>query len=101
MAPTFLFLLTILFPTTWVSAAVDASTLDVHNVPCNSRTTSCECRQDADVCVFSLIIQLFHSFTRYYIDSNFGELVRIGRVYYFGEDGNLYGHTGPRHPFLS
>ena len=99
MAPTFLFLLTLLLPTAWVSAAVDVSTLDIHNVPCNSRTTSCECRQDADVCVFSLSIQLFHSFTRYYVDPTFGELVRLGRLYYFGEDGKLYGHTGPRHPF--
>jgi len=31
MTPTFLFLLALLLPTTWVSAAVDVSTLDIHS----------------------------------------------------------------------
>ena len=99
MSPTFLFLLTLLLPTTWVSAAVDVSTLDIHNVPCDSLTTACECRQNADVCVFNLTIQLFHSFARYYIDATYGELITTARTYYFGDDGELYGHTGPTHPF--
>ena len=99
MAPIFLFLLALLLPTTWVSAAVDVSTLDVHNVPCNSTTTACECRENADMCVFNISIGLFHSFSRYYIDTTYGELVQAARIYYFGEDGELYGHTGPVHPF--
>ena len=99
MAPTFLFFLAFLLPPSSVSTAVDVSTLDIHTVPCNSMTASCECWQNADVCVFRLSIQIFNSFTRYYIDPNFGELIQLGRAYYFGEDGNLYGHTGPRHPF--
>ena len=27
------------------------------------------------------------------------ERVNVARVYYFGDDGRLYGHTGPSHPF--
>ena len=101
MAPTVLFLITFLLPTAWVSAAIDASTLDVHTVPCNSTTTFCECRQDADVCEFSLSIRFFHSFTRYYIDTTYGEIIQVARPYYFDEQGDLYGHPGPGHPFCS
>ena len=101
MVPTFLFLLTLLLPTAWVSATIDASTLDVHTVPCNSMTTSCECRQDADVCEFSLSIRFFHSFTRYYIDTTYGEIIQVARPYYFDEQGDLYGHPGPGHPFCT
>jgi len=95
----FVFLLTFLLPITCVSGQVDVSTLDVHTVPCNYTTTSCECRQSADVCVFSLQIELRHSYTRYYIDPNNEAQATIARVYYFGDDGNLYGHTGPTHQF--
>ena len=94
-----LFLLTLLLPIASVSAAIDASTLDIHTVECNHTTTSCECRQDADVCVFSLQIELLHSFTRYIINPQFGERVQLARVYYFGDDGNLYGHPGHLHQF--
>ena len=93
------FLLTLLLPITCVSAAVDVNTLDVHTVPCNYTTTSCECRQNADVCIFTLRIELRHSFTRYYIDPQNEQQATAARVYYFGDDGNLYGHTGPNHPF--
>ena len=98
MAPTFLFLLALL-PTAWVSAAVDVSTLDIHNVPCNAMTTACECREDADVCVFNLTIGLFHSFSRYYYDPiyNPAELINTARPYYFDDNGNLVGHAGPTH----
>ena len=96
MAPAIL-LLILLFPIASISAAIDASTLDVHTVACNHTTTSCECRQDADVCVFSLQIELLHSFTRYIINPQFGERVPLARVYYFGDDGNLYGHPGHIH----
>ena len=98
MAPA-IFLLTLLLPIASISAAIDASTLDVHTVECNHTTTSCECRQDADVCVFSLQIELLHSFTRYIINPQFGERVQLARVYYFGDDGNLYGHPGHLHQF--
>ena len=99
MAPA-IFLLTLLLPITSISAAIDASTLDVHTVACNHTTTSCECRQDADVCVFSLQIEQLHSFTRYIINPEFGERVQLARVYYFGDDGNLYGHPGHLHQFV-
>ena len=69
MAP-IIFILTLLLPITCVSAAVDVSTLDVHTVRCNHTTTSCECRQNADVCIFSLQVELLHAFTRYDIDQN-------------------------------
>ena len=98
MAP-IIFLLTLLLPITCVSAQVDVHTLDVHTVQCNHTTPACECRQSADVCVFSLQIELLHAFTRYFIDPQYGERVNIARVYYFGDDGQLYGHTGPQHPF--
>ena len=98
MAP-LIFLLTLLLPITCVSAQVDVSTLDVHTVSCNHTTPACECRQDADVCVFSLQIELLHAFTRYFIDPQAGERIHVARVYYFGDDGKLYGHTGPQHPF--
>ena len=93
-------LLSLLLPITCVSARVDASTLNVHNVTCNTTTTSCECPNDADICVFSLQVKLRHSFTRYYIDSQNSEQAEMGRVYYFSDDdndGNLYGHTGHDH----
>ena len=93
-----IFLLTLLLPITCVSAQVDVSTLDVHTVTCNHTTPACECRQNADVCVFSLEIELFHAFTRYYIDPQAGEVVNLARVYYF-DDGKLYGHTGSGHRF--
>ena len=99
MVPTTLFLLTLLLPTVWVSAAIDASKLNIHTVPCNSMTTSCECNQDADVCIFSLSIRLFHSFARYFIDRNYGEIIQVARIYYFDEEGDLYGHPGAGHPF--
>ena len=99
MAPTFLLLLALLLPTAWVSAAVDVSTLDIHNVPCTATTTACECRQDADVCVFNISIALFHSFARYYVDSQYGELINTARIYYFDDEGKLVGHPGPGHPF--
>ena len=95
------FLLIFLFPIVGISAAIDASTLDVHTVTCNHTTTSCECRQDADVCVFSLQIELLHSFSRYIIEPEFGERVDVARVYYFGDDGNLYGHPGHNHQFCA
>ena len=95
------FLLILLFPIVGISAAIDASTLDVHTVTCNHTTTSCECRQDADVCVFSLQIELLHSFSRYIIEPEFGERVDVARVYYFGDDGNLYGHPGHNHQFCA
>ena len=98
MAP-IVFLLTLLLPITCVSAQVDVSNLDVHTVPCNYTTTSCECRQNADVCIFTLRIELRHSFTRYYIDPQNEQQATAARVYYFGDDGQLYGHTGPTHPF--
>ena len=94
-----IFLLTLLLPITCVSAQVDVSNLDVHTVPCTHTTTSCECRQNADVCIFTLKIELLHAFTRYFLDPQGGERVNIARVYYFGDDGQLYGHTGPGHPF--
>ena len=101
MAP-IIFLLTLLLPIMCVSAqVVDVSTLDVHTVPCNHTTASCECRQNADVCIFSLQIELLHAFTRYFIDPQAGERVNVARVYYFGDDGQLYGHTGPSHPFCA
>ena len=89
-----MFLLILLFPIASISAAIDASTLDVHTVASNHTTRSCECRQDANVCVFSLQIEQLHSFTRYIINPQFGERVQLARVYYFGDDGNLYGHPG-------
>ena len=98
MAP-IVVLLTLLLPITCVSAAVDVNTLDVHTVPCNYTTTTCECRQNADVCIFTLRIELRHSFTRYYIDPQNEQQATAARVYYFGDDGQLYGHTGPTHPF--
>ena len=101
MAPTFLFLLALLLPTAWVSAAVDVSTLDIHNVPCNATTTACECREDADVCVFNISIALFHSFARYFIDPTYGELIQTARIYYFDDNGKLVGHPGPTHPFCT
>ena len=91
------FLLTLLLPITCVSAAGDES--NVHNVTCNTTTTSCECDQDADECIFSLQVKLRHSFARYYIDPQNSEQAELARVYYFGDDGDLYGHTGPAHPF--
>ena len=77
------------------------SDLDVDTVPCNHTTTSCECRQNADVCIFTLRIELRHSFTRYYIDPQNEQQVIAARVYYFGDDGELYGHSGHAHPFCS
>ena len=91
MAP-LIFLLTLLLPITCVSAQIDVSTLDVHNVTCTTTTTSCECRQDADVCSFNLKIELLHAFTRYYINPDNQERVQVARVYYFADDGNLYSH---------
>ena len=91
MAP-LIFLLTLLLPITCVSAQVDVSTLDVHNVTCTTTTTSCECRQDADVCSFNLKIELLHAFTRYYINPDNQERLQVARVYYFADDGNLYSH---------
>ena len=98
MAP-LIFLLTLLLPITCVSAQVDVSTLDVHTVTCNHTTPACECRQNADVCVFSLEIENLHAFTRYYIDPQAGEVVNLARVYYFADDGQLYGHLGNGHQF--
>ena len=89
MAP-IVFLFTLLLPIMGVSAQVDVSTLDVHTVPCNHTTLSCECRQNADVCIFTLQIELLHAFTRYFIDPNAGERVNIARVYYFGDDGHNF-----------
>ena len=103
MAPTFLFLLALLLPTAWVSAAVDASTLDIHNVTCTAMTTVCECRENADVCDFNITIGLFHSFVRYIFDPSYdaAELINTGRPYYFADNGSLVGHTGPTHPLCS
>ena len=99
MAP-IIFLLILLLPISCVSAAVDVSTLDVHTVSCNHTTPACECRQNADVCVFSLEIENLHAFTRYYIDPLAGEVVNLARVYYFADDdGKLYGHLGHAHTF--
>ena len=94
-----IFLFTLLLPIMCISAQVDVSKLDVHTVPCNYSTTSCECRQTADVCIFTLRIELRHSFTRYYIDPQNEQQTTAARVYYFGDDGQLYGHTGPNHQF--
>ena len=100
MAPA-IFLLTLLLPIASISAAIDASTLDVHTIACNQTTTSCEYCQDADVRVFSLQIELLHSFSRYVINPQFGERINLAHVYYFGDDGNLYGHPRRPHPFCA
>ena len=98
MAPV-MFLLTLLLPIMCAYAAVDVSTLDVHTVPCNYTTASCECRQSADVCIFTLRIELRHSFTRYYIDPQNEEQATAARVYYFADNGTLLPHMGHTHPF--
>ena len=93
-------LFTLLLPITCVSA-VDVSKLDVHTVPCHQTTTSCECRQNADVCIFTLQVERRQSFTRYLIDpqSTKQATSTVGRNYYFDDDGQLQSHTGPVHPF--
>ena len=100
MAPVIL-LFTLLLPITCVSAAVDVSKLKLHTVPCNETTTSCECRQEADVCIFTFRIERRQSFTRYHIDpkSTKQPTATVARPYYFAENGSLLSHPGPQNPF--
>ena len=58
---------------------------------------SCECHHNADVCIFSLQVKLFHTFTGHYIDLKNTSQAEVACVYYFVEDGYLYGGH-PRHP---
>ena len=99
MAPVIL-LFTLLLPITCVSA-VDVSKLVVDTVPCNETTTSCECRQKADVCIFSFKIERRQSFTRYYIgpQSTKQATATVGRPFYFDDDGKLHPHLGPLNPY--
>ena len=100
MAPVIL-IFTFLLPITCVSAAVDVSKLDLHTVPCSQTTTSCECRQNADVCIFTFQIERRQSFTRYHIDpkSTNQPTATVARPFYFAENGSLFGHPGPQNPF--
>ena len=102
MAPVIL-LFTLLLPITCVSAAVDVSSLDVDTVQCNQTTTSCECRQEADVCIFTFRIERRQSFTRYNIDPKSTKLptATVARPYYFAENGTLLSHPGPQNPFCN
>ena len=51
------------------------------------------------MCIFSLQIKLLYSFTRYYIDPQNTEQVDVARVYYFDDNGQLYGHLEHPHQF--
>ena len=101
MAPVIL-LFTLLLPITCVSA-VDVSKLVTHTVPCNETTTACECRQTADVCIFSFKIERRQSFTRYYIDpeSTKQATASLAHVYSFGDDGELLPNSWPTNPFCT
>lgn len=50
-------------------AAVPVLTQTVHNVACDHTTTSCECRQNADICSFNFQVSFLQTFTRYGVNA--------------------------------
>ena len=73
--------------------ALDISTLDVHNVTCNFKTSHCQCRETADVCDFNLQINNLHTFVRYEIMENNKQRFQIGGdIRYFDYNGDLKSH---------
>lgn len=75
-----------------LQAVLDVSCLNVHNVTCNLKTTSCKCRESADVCVFNLQITQLHTFMRYQIHDEINELGTAGKIHYFDDKGDLRSH---------
>ena len=83
---------TLLGLTVILQAIVAVSCLSIHNVTCNLRTSHCRCKENADVCVFSLHITKLHTFMRYQIHDNINELGTSGKIYYFDDNGDLRSH---------
>ena len=72
--------------------SVNGDEIDRHVVPCGAQQKVCECRQDADECEFTLIIEKLYTFTSYevQIDENTGDFfAEAGTPYYLNASGSL------------
>ena len=83
----------------FLSALAVATGLEVdrHVVPCGPQQKVCECRQDADECEFTLVIEKLQTFTSYEVDINeeTGEyFVEAGTPYFLNTSGYLRPSVG-------
>ena len=76
-------------------SAVVSSALDRHIVPCDALTKSCECRETADECEFTLKIEELQTFVAYKVEAvtfnSVSQNIRKedGTPYYINTTGNL------------
>ena len=73
--------------------SVAAGRIDRHVVPCGVQQRVCECRQDADECEFTLVIEELQTFVSYKIEEEVtfaGETVDRGTPNYSLEEGTPY-----------
>jgi len=78
-------ILTILYSACAASSSVD---VDRHVVPCGLREKVCQCREDADECEFTLIVEDLHTFVSYQLNDD-GTRFGLGTPYYFNATGYL------------
>ena len=64
------------------------SSLDIHDVACNRSTSTCQCRETVDVCIFSLELKIFMTQTRYRTKNG----AQQGTNYFFADNGTLLPH---------
>ena len=75
-----------------VLCTVSGVEIDRHTVPCGAQQKVCECRQDANECEFTLIIEKLYTFTSYKLetDETTGDyFAETGTPYYFNASGSL------------
>ena len=83
------------------TSSSSAQSVDRHVVPCGAQQTVCECRQDADECEFTLVVEKLQTFTSYEldVDKSSGEYsVGAGTPYYLNSSGYLSPSVGSESP---
>ena len=75
--------------------------IDRHVVPCGAQQKVCECRQNADECEFTLVVEKMQTFTSYELgidESNGDYSIGAGTPYYLNFAGDLRPSLGADSP---
>ena len=85
-----------LLPLLLLTACALSQIIDRDNVRCDLQQKVCECRENADECEFTLVIEKIQTFTSYTIEEVDNDLVGVmnfrgddGSSYYFNDTGHL------------
>ena len=84
-----------LLPLLLLTACALSQTIDRDNVRCDLQQKVCECRENADECEFTLVIEKIQTFTSYTIEEVDNDLV--GVMNFRGDDGSSYYFNGTGH----